>query len=159
MHSRIVSSGIPQKEEKDLRMDYLKVSCDDSLYPTKQLAHSTTKSFSTQPVPSVNTVAMSQSGVNLTLERIATLSLLPNIFKSFEPYGRHTLFDLMLGRNGDFMDDHTSGGLAVFELEAITILSSHEDRVAIRSSIKVSQDWDTITVFTIGTLHWKRFKS
>lgn len=46
------------------------------------------------------------------------------------------------------MDADTSGGLGVSELEAVAVLSSGEDRVAIRSGVKVSPDWDKATVFT-----------
>lgn len=49
------------------------------------------------------------------------------------------------------MDADTSGGLGVSELEAVAVLSSGEDRVAIRSGVKVSPDWDNATVFTEGT--------
>ncbi|KAI8537476.1 hypothetical protein RHMOL_Rhmol09G0026300 [Rhododendron molle] len=69
-HSKFESSGMPQKEAKDLHMDCNTVLCNDSLHLTKQLAPSTIESL---PTP-VNTVAMSQSRVNLTPEPIATIS-------------------------------------------------------------------------------------
>ncbi|KAF7133007.1 hypothetical protein RHSIM_Rhsim09G0022500 [Rhododendron simsii] len=78
-HSKIESSGMPQKEEKDLHMDCNTVLCNDSLHLTKQLAPSTIESL---PTP-VNTVAMSQSRVNLTPEPIATLpSFVPSSAKA-----------------------------------------------------------------------------
>ncbi|XP_057460509.1 flowering time control protein FPA-like isoform X1 [Actinidia eriantha] len=75
-------SGMHQ-EEKALQMDYSRLLREDSLPPSKQLAPPTTDSISMQPAPSVNTAAMSQAGIALTPELIATLaSLLPASSKS-----------------------------------------------------------------------------
>ncbi|GMP78667.1 hypothetical protein CsSME_00034515 [Camellia sinensis var. sinensis] len=74
-------SGLP-REENVLQMDYSSALHEDSLPPRNQLAPSTTASLPMQPA-SGNTAAVSQAGVSLTPELIATLaSLLPATAKS-----------------------------------------------------------------------------
>ncbi|GFY92779.1 RNA binding protein [Actinidia rufa] len=86
--SHIEYSSSLRKEKKVLRMDYKRVLCKDSLPSVKERAASTTDSLPFLLAPSVNTAAISQAGVTLTPELIASLaSLLP---ASAKPSGYET---------------------------------------------------------------------
>ncbi|KAA8531427.1 hypothetical protein F0562_006220 [Nyssa sinensis] len=71
-------SVMSQKEEKVLQMDYNRVLHEDTLTLQKQRVLPTSDSLPVQPVTTINTAAVSQAGVTLTPELIATLaSLIP----------------------------------------------------------------------------------
>ncbi|XP_052206411.1 flowering time control protein FPA [Diospyros lotus] len=78
MSSQNEYTGIPQREEKVLQMDYGRVLREDALPHTMQLAPSTTDSIIMQPPPLVKAPAVPQAGVALTPELIATLASLAN---------------------------------------------------------------------------------
>lgn len=84
--------GVPPKEERVLPMDYGRILQEESKLPPKPLFPPTTESPGVQSVPqdygSNNAAGISQAGVALTPELIATLaSLLPANSKSSGPEG------------------------------------------------------------------------
>lgn len=79
-------TGMHQQVENALHMDYNRVLHGESLPTTKQLGPSTKDPIPMHPAPSVNATAVSQAGVTLTPELIATLaSLIPSSAKSSDP--------------------------------------------------------------------------
>lgn len=79
-------TGRHQQVENAMHMDYNRVLHGESLPTTKQLGPSTNDSIPMHPAPSVNAAAVSEAGVTLTPELIATLaSLIPSTAKSSDP--------------------------------------------------------------------------
>lgn len=79
-------TGMQHRVENAMHMDYNRVLHRESLPTTSQHAPSTKDSILMHPAPSLNAAAVSQAGVTLTPELIATLaSLLPSSAKSSDP--------------------------------------------------------------------------